>query len=344
MVIANAHGCSNVWGGSAPTNGYKKNQQGHGPAWANSLFEDNAEYGFGMFLGDRSNRELLLGYVEDAMEVASPELKEVLHDWKDNMMVSDGTRQRSDAVIAALEKEMHGVPELEKVYSMKQYLIRRSHWLFGGDGWAYDIGYGGLDHVLALDEDVNVFVFDTEVYSNTGGQPSKATPTAAVAKFATIGKRTKKKDLGMMAMSYGYIYVAQVAMGANPAQFMKAIAEAEAYPGPSLVIGYAPCINHGLKAGQGNSQLEQKRAVDAGYWHLYRYNPALKDEGKNPFIMDSKEPKADFREFLMGEVRFSSLQKVAPEAAEALFEKTERDAKDRYDSYVRMHAVLEPKH
>lgn len=344
MVIANAHGCSNVWGGSAPTNGYKKNQQGHGPAWANSLFEDNAEYGFGMFLGDRSNRELLLGYVNDAMEVASPELQDILQDWKDKMMVSEGTRQRSDAVIAALEKEMNGVPELEKIYAMKQYLVRRSHWLFGGDGWAYDIGYGGLDHVLSLDEDVNVFVFDTEVYSNTGGQPSKATPTAAVAKFATLGKRTKKKDLGMMAMSYGYIYVAQVAMGADPAQFMKAIAEAEAYPGPSLVIGYAPCINHGLKAGQGNSQLEQKRAVDAGYWHLYRYNPALKDEGKNPFIMDSKEPKTDFREFLMGEVRFSSLQKVAPEAAEALFEKTERDAKERYNSYVRMRAVLEPEH
>jgi pyruvate-ferredoxin/flavodoxin oxidoreductase len=335
MIIANAHGCSNVWGGSAPTQGYKINQQGHGPAWGNSLFEDNAEYGFGFFLGDRSNRELLKGYVDDAKEVASPELRAILQDWEDNMEVAEGTRKRSDAVIAALEKEKDGKFELERVYSMKQYLIKRSTWIFGGDGWAYDIGYGGLDHVLALDENVNVFIFDTEVYSNTGGQPSKATPTAAVGKFATMGKRTKKKDLGMMCMSYGYIYVAQVAMGADPNQFMKAITEAEAYNGPSIIIGYAPCINHGLKAGQGSSQLEQKRAVDAGYWQLYRYNPDLLDQGKNPFSLDSKEPKANFRDFLMGEVRFASLQKVDPDQAEALYKKTEKDAKDRYESYVR---------
>ena len=335
MIIANAHGCSNVWGGSAPTNGYKMNQQGHGPAWGNSLFEDNAEYGLGFFIGDRSNRELLKGYVDDAKAVASPELAALLQDWEDNMEVADGTRERSDAVIAALEKEKAGKYELERVYSMKQYLIKRSTWIFGGDGWAYDIGFGGLDHVLAQDENVNVFIFDTEVYSNTGGQPSKATPTAAVGKFATMGKRTKKKDLGMMCMSYGYIYVAQVAMGADPNQFMKAIAEAEAYDGPSIIIGYAPCINHGLKAGQGSSQLEQKRAVDAGYWQLYRYNPDLKDQGKNPFSLDSKEPKANFRDFLMGEVRFASLQKVDPDQAEALYQKTEKDARDRYESYVR---------
>lgn len=343
MIIANAHGCSNVWGGSAPTCGYKKNQQGHGPAWGNSLFEDNAEYGFGMFLGDRNNRELLKGYVQEAMEVASSELKEILQDWTDNMMVSEGTRERADKVVAALEKEKAGVSELERVYDLKQNLIKRSHWLFGGDGWAYDIGYGGLDHVLALDEDVNVFVFDTEVYSNTGGQPSKATPTAAVGKFAVTGKRTKKKDLGMMAMTYGYIYVAQVAMGASPAQFMKAIEEAEAYPGPSLIIGYSPCINHGLKAGQGNSQIEQKHAVEAGYWSLYRYNPLLKEEGKNPLLLDSQKPTANFRDFLMGEVRFASLKKVNPDAAEALFEKTEKDARDKYESYIRMHEALEPK-
>ena len=335
MMISNAAGCSTVWGGSAPTQGYKINQQGHGPAWGNSLFEDNAEYGFGFFLGDRSNRELLKGYVDDAKEVASPELRAILQDWEDNMEVAEGTRKRSDAVIAALEKEKDGKFELERVYSMKQYLIKRSTWIFGGDGWAYDIGYGGLDHVLALDENVNVFIFDTEVYSNTGGQPSKATPTAAVGKFATMGKRTKKKDLGMMCMSYGYIYVAQVAMGADPNQFMKAITEAEAYNGPSIIIGYAPCINHGLKAGQGSSQLEQKRAVDAGYWQLYRYNPDLLDQGKNPFSLDSKEPKANFRDFLMGEVRFASLQKVDPDQAEALYKKTEKDAKDRYESYVR---------
>jgi len=245
--------------------------------------------------------------------------------------------------VAALEKEKAGVSELERVYDLKQNLIKRSHWLFGGDGWAYDIGYGGLDHVLALDEDVNVFVFDTEVYSNTGGQPSKATPTAAVGKFAVTGKRTKKKDLGMMAMTYGYIYVAQVAMGASPAQFMKAIEEAEAYPGPSLIIGYSPCINHGLKAGQGNSQIEQKHAVEAGYWSLYRYNPLLKEEGKNPLLLDSQKPTANFRDFLMGEVRFASLKKVNPDAAEALFEKTEKDARDKYESYIRMHEALEPK-
>jgi pyruvate-ferredoxin/flavodoxin oxidoreductase len=307
------------------------------------LFEDNAEYGFGMFLGERNGRELLKGYVEDALDVASPELKAALLDWKDKMMVSEGTRERADKIAALLEKEKNGVSELERVYSLKQYLVKRSQWIFGGDGWSYDIGYGGLDHVLAQGEDVNVFVFDTEVYSNTGGQSSKATPTAAVAQFAASGKKTKKKDLGMMAASYGYIYVAQVAMGANPNQFMKAITEAEAYPGPSLIIGYSPCINHGLKAGQGSSQIEQKRAVEAGYWHLYRYNPALKEEGKNPFTLDSKAPTTSFRDFLMGEVRFSSLQQTFPDIAEKLFEKTEKDSKERYEGYVRLQESLEPK-
>lgn len=343
MIIANAHGCSNVWGGSAPTNGYKKNQQGHGPAWGNSLFEDNAEYGYGYFLGDRNNRQLLKGYVDEAMSVASSELASVLKNWADKMEESEGTRERADAVVAALEKEKEGKFELERIYDLKQNLIKRSTWIFGGDGWAYDIGFGGLDHVLALDENVNVFVFDTEVYSNTGGQPSKATPTAAVGKFATMGKRTKKKDLGMMCMSYGYIYVAQVAMGADPNQFMKAIAEAEAYNGPSIVIGYAPCINHGLKSGQGNSQLEQKRAVDSGYWHLYRYNPDLKDQGKNPFSLDSQVPQGNFRDFLLGEVRFASLQKVDAASAEALYAKTEKDAKDRYENYVHMQEIMKPR-
>ncbi|MGE1064244.1 pyruvate:ferredoxin (flavodoxin) oxidoreductase [Megasphaera paucivorans] len=343
MMIANSHGCSHVWAASAPTIGYTVNKKGQGPAWADSLFEDAAEYGYGMFLGERSGRELLKGYVDKAIEAASPELKKALINWEDNMMVGEGTRERADKIIELLEKEKTGTPILEEVYKQRQYLVKRSQWLFGGDGWSYDIGYGGLDHVLAQGEDLNVFVCDTEVYSNTGGQSSKATPTAAVAQFAAAGKKTKKKDLGMMAMSYGYVYVAQVAMGADKNQLLKAITEAEAYPGPSLIIGYSPCITHGLKVGQGQSQLEQKRAVEAGYWHLYRYNPMLKEKGENPFILDSKKPSANFREFLMGEVRFSSLQKTFPETAEKLFEKTEKDAMERYESYVRLHDSLEIK-
>ena len=336
MMIANAHGCSSVWGGSAPTCGYTKNEKGQGPAWATSLFEDNAEYGFGMLVAEKAERKLLATYVDAAVEVAGPELKEALVEWKEKMNEGTGTRDRAAKVIALLEAEKDGKPALEQVYKMKQFLVKRSQWLFGGDGWAYDIGYGGLDHVLAMNEDINVLVFDTEVYSNTGGQASKATPTAAVAQFAASGKKTKKKDLGLMEATYGYVYVAQVAMGADKNQFMKALQEAEAYPGPSLIIGYAPCINHGLKVGQGQSQLEQKRAVEAGYWHLWRYNPLLKKEGKNPFILDSKPPKANFRDFLMGETRFSSLLRTFPDSAEALFEKTEQDAKDRYESYVAM--------
>ena len=225
---------------------------------------------------------------------------------------------------------------IKELLDMKGELVTKSQWIIGGDGWAYDIGYGGLDHVLASGENVNVMVFDTEVYSNTGGQSSKSTPTAAIAKFAASGKKTKKKDLGMMAMSYGYVYVAQVAMGADKNQTLKAIAEAEAYDGPSLIIAYAPCINHGLKVGMGCSQLEEKRAVDCGYWATYRFNPELKEQGKNPFILDSKEPTANFRDFLMGEVRFSSLQKMFPDTAEALFEKTEKDAMTRLDGYKKL--------
>ena len=252
------------------------------------------------------------------------------------MKDSEGTRERADALTAVVEKYKADCDKCATLYAEKQFFVKRSHWIFGGDGWAYDIGYGGLDHVLASGENVNVMVFDTEVYSNTGGQSSKSTPTAAIAKFAASGKKTKKKDLGMMAMSYGYVYVAQVAMGADKNQTLKAIAEAEAYDGPSLIIAYAPCINHGLKVGMGCSQLEEKRAVDCGYWATYRYNPELKAEGKNPFILDSKEPTANFRDFLMGEVRFSSLQKMFPDTAEALFEKTEADAKDRLDGYKKL--------
>ena len=300
MMIANATGCSSIWGGSVPATPYTVNNEGHGPAWANSLFEDNAEFGLGMFLGVKAIRERIADNMKKGLEVeTSEDVKAVL-----------ATLGNVDADYA------------REVLKDKEFLVKRSQWIFGGDGWAYDIGYGGLDHVLASGEDVNVLVFDTEIYSNTGGQSSKSTPTAAIAKFAASGKRTKKKDLGMMAMTYGYVYVAQISMGADKNQTLKAIAEAEAYDGPSLIIAYAPCISHGIKSGMANSQDEAKKAVECGYWGLYRYNPSLVGT-KNPFSLDSKEPKADFREFLMGEVRYASLAKAFPEAAEALFEKTE---------------------
>ena len=337
MMIANATGCTSIWGASAPSMPYTKNCQGHGPSWANSLFEDNAEYGLGMFLGVKQSRERVEDMVKAMLEGELPEdLKAALTDWLEHVNDSEGTRERADALTAALEKYKDNCDKCAALYDEKQFFVKRSHWIFGGDGWAYDIGYGGLDHVLASGENVNVMVFDTEVYSNTGGQSSKSTPTAAIAKFAASGKKTKKKDLGMMAMSYGYVYVAQVAMGADKNQTLKAIAEAEAYDGPSLIIAYAPCINHGLKVGMGCSQLEEKRAVDCGYWATYRFNPELKEQGKNPFILDSKEPNANFRDFLMGEVRFSSLQKMFPDTAEALFEKTEKDAKTRLDGYKKL--------
>ena len=337
MMIANATGCTSIWGASAPSMPYTKNCQGHGPSWANSLFEDNAEYGLGMFLGVKQSRERVEDMVKAMLEGELPEdLKAALTDWLEHVNDSEGTRERAEALTAALEKYKDNCDKCAALYDEKQFFVKRSHWIFGGDGWAYDIGYGGLDHVLASGENVNVMVFDTEVYSNTGGQSSKSTPTAAIAKFAASGKKTKKKDLGMMAMSYGYVYVAQVAMGADKNQTLKAIAEAEAYDGPSLIIAYAPCINHGLKVGMGCSQLEEKRAVDCGYWATYRFNPELKEQGKNPFILDSKEPTANFRDFLMGEVRFSSLQKMFPDTAEALFEKTEKDAMTRLDGYKKL--------
>ena len=337
MMIANATGCSSIWGASAPSMPYTTNSKGHGPSWANSLFEDNAEYGLGMYLGVKQSRERVAEMVKAALAAEIPaDLKAAMQDWLDNMDVSEGTRERAEALTAVLEKYQDQCDKCAALYKEKQFFVKRSHWIFGGDGWAYDIGYGGLDHVLASGENVNVMVFDTEVYSNTGGQSSKATPAAAIAKFAASGKKTKKKDLGMMAMSYGYVYVAQISMGADKNQTLKAIAEAEAYDGPSLIIAYAPCINHGLKAGMGCSQLEAKLAVDCGYWATYRYNPALKEKGENPFVLDSKEPTADFREFLLGEVRYSSLLKQYPETAEALFTKTEQDAKERLNNYKRL--------
>ncbi|MGU8647081.1 pyruvate:ferredoxin (flavodoxin) oxidoreductase [Clostridium perfringens] len=337
MMIANATGCSSIWGGSAPSTPYTTNHNGHGPAWANSLFEDNAEFGLGMFLGVKAIRERLVDLAGKAIEAGvKPEAKEALEAWIAEVDNGEGTRDRADAVVVALQGETNEFAK--EILKDQDYLAKRSQWIFGGDGWAYDIGYGGVDHVLASGEDVNILVMDTEIYSNTGGQASKSTPTAAIAKFAAAGKRTKKKDLGMMAMSYGYVYVAQIAMGADKNQTLKAIAEAEAYKGPSLIIAYAPCISHGLKAGMGNSQLEEKRAVECGYWAMYRFNPMLKETGKNPFSLDSKEPTGDFREFIMGEVRYAALAKAFPEAAEALFEKTERDAKERLENYKKLAA------
>ena len=334
MMIANATGCSSIWGGSAPSTPYTINHKGHGPAWANSLFEDNAEFGLGMFLGVKAIRERIANNLKALLEEGvNDDVKVVVEDWLANMNNGEGTRDRAEKLEAALATVNSELAK--KVLDEKDYFVKRSQWIFGGDGWAYDIGYGGVDHVLASGEDVNIFVFDTEVYSNTGAQSSKSTPTAAIAKFAASGKKTKKKDLGMMAMSYGYVYVAQVNMGADKNQTLKAIAEAEAYQGPSLIIGYAPCINHGIKIGMGNSQQEAKRATDCGYWAMYRYNPQLKGT-KNPFALDSKEPKADFKEFLMGEVRYASLAKAFPEAADALFEKTYNDAMERLAGYKKL--------
>lgn len=337
MMIANATGCSSIWGASAPAMPYTTNHRGHGPAWGNSLFEDNAEFGLGMFLGVKQLREQQASRISAALsENISADLKAACQDWLDNIENGAGARERADKLVALLEQEKGNNALLNAIYEDRDFLVKRSHWIFGGDGWAYDIGFGGLDHVLASGEDVNVLVFDTEVYSNTGGQSSKATPTAAIAKFAAGGKMTKKKDLGMIAMSYGYVYVAQISMGADKNQTLKAIAEAEAYPGPSLIIAYAPCIAHGIKTGMGTTMEEAKKAVQSGYWSLYRFNPELKDAGKNPFVLDSKEPSADFKEFLMGEVRYSSLAKANPEAADALFDKTEKDAKERFETYKKL--------
>ena len=337
MMIANATGCTSIWGASAPSMPYTKNCKGHGPSWANSLFEDNAEYGLGMFLGVKQSRERVAEMMQAALALpVSVELKAAMEEWLANENNGEETRERAEKLMALLAAEKAGQPALEEIYNNSKFFVKRSHWIFGGDGWAYDIGYGGLDHVLASGEDVNVLVFDTEVYSNTGGQSSKSTPAAAIAKFAASGKKTKKKDLGMMAMSYGYVYVAQIAMGADKNQTLKAIAEAEAYPGPSLIIAYSPCINHGLKSGMGASQLETKKAVESGYWAMYRFNPALKEKGENPFVLDSKEPSIDFNEFLMGEVRYSSLKKQYPDTADALFAKTKGDAMERLANYKRL--------
>ena len=340
MMIANATGCSSIWGGSAPSTPYTKNAEGKGPAWANSLFEDNAEYGYGMAVASKKIREKLYLLMEEALELEIPaEVKEAFKGWMEAINEGDASKEASAKIIAAIEgNSFDGKAKelVDEIIEKKDYLVKKSVWIVGGDGWAYDIGYGGLDHVLASGEDVNVLVFDTEVYSNTGGQASKATPTAATAKFAAAGMRTKKKDLGMIAAQYGYVYVAQTGMGADNNQFMKALVEAESYKGPSLVICYAPCIAHGIKAGMGKTQDRTKLAVDAGYWHLWRFDPRRKAEGQNPFVLDSKEPTSEFKEFLLGEVRYTALQNSFPEIAATLFEAAEEDAKDRYATYKRM--------
>ena len=334
MFIANATGCSSIWGASAPATPYTKNKKGYGPAWQNSLFEDNAEFGLGMALGQKAIRNRLIEYVEGIQkDTDSADLKTACQNYLDTVTDSTSSRPATDALIAELEKNTEDakVGELvKKTLVDKDELAKKSMWIFGGDGWAYDIGFGGLDHVIASGENVNILVFDTEVYSNTGGQASKATPVGSVAQFAAVGKAVKKKDLAAIAMSYGYVYVAQCAMGADNNQVLKAMVEAESYNGPSLVICYAPCINHGIKGGMGIAQLEEKKAVEAGYWNIFRYDPRLADEGKNPFMLDGKAPSASYRDFIMGEVRYNSLTRSFPERAEKLFEKAEKVAADKY--------------
>ena len=342
MMIANATGCSSIWGGSAPSTPYTVNHEGKGPSWANSLFEDNAEFGYGMMLGVKQMRNKIAETMQTLLTMDICEsAKEAFNAWLEAREDGEASKAASEKVLEVLAGTCSCADEevkslLAEIESRKDYLVKRSQWILGGDGWAYDIGYGGLDHVLASGENVNVLVFDTEIYSNTGGQASKSTPVAAMAKFAAAGKRSKKKDLGMMAMSYGNVYVAQVGMGADKNQLMKAIIEAEKHDGPSLIIAYSPCISHGIKEGMGRAQANIEKAVKAGYWHLYRYNPQLKAEGKNPFTLDSKEPTESFREFLMGQVRYAAIAKQYPDVAEELFNMAEENAKERYNNYKRL--------
>lgn len=341
MMIANATGCSSIWGASAPSTAYTTNAEGKGPAWANSLFEDNAEYGFGMHLATKQIRNGLHEAMSQLLSMNIDEnLKELISDWINYKEDGEISKQVRGKLVHALEDYQTTDVDIQKliqqIIQQKDYLEKRSQWIIGGDGWAYDIGFGGLDHVMSSGEDVNVLVFDTEVYSNTGGQASKSTPTAAVAKFASSGKKSGKKDLGRMMMTYGNVYVAQVGIHADNSQLMKAVREAENYKGPSIIIAYAPCISHGIKEGMGKSMETIQKAVKAGYWHLYRYNPDLKKEGKNPFILDSKEPTESFRDFLMGQVRYSSLVRTFPEQAEELFTNAEENAKERYETYRKM--------
>ena len=338
MMVANATGCTSIYSGSAPSTPYCTNEKGQGPAWANSLFEDNAEFGLGMHVGVEKLRDRVQAYMEKAIaecEKCSDELKATMKEWIENRGSSAKSAEVSERLVPMMEA--CGCDACKKILEMKDWLVKKSQWIIGGDGWGYDIGFGGVDHVLASGMDVNILVVDTEVYSNTGGQSSKSTPVGAVAKFASSGKRIRKKDLGAIAMTYGYVYVAQVSIGASQNQLFNVLKEAEAYPGPSLVIAYAPCINHGIKGGMTRTQTVGKQAVECGYWHLWHYNPQLEEQGKNPFVMDSKEPDwSKFRDFLMKEVRYTSLQKSFPAEAEELFQAAEENAKWRYNSYQRL--------
>ena len=337
QMVANATGCSSIYSASVPSTPYTTNAKGHGPAWANSLFEDFCEFGLGMTIADEKMRARVTGFVEEAIADASvaPEVKALYSEWLESKNDGEKSRELSDKILAAIEHSDNAADK--KVKSLGQYLVKRSQWIIGGDGASYDIGFGGLDHVIASGKNVNILVIDTEVYSNTGGQASKATPIGAIAKFAAAGKRIRKKDLGLIASTYGYVYVAQVAMGADNAQCLKAIREAEAYDGPSVIIAYAPCINHGLKVGMGKSQAEEAKAVACGYWHLWRYNPMLEAEGKNPFTLDSKEPNWEgFNDFLKGEVRYASVLKQYPDEAEELFAAAKDNAMWRYNNYRRL--------
>ena len=341
MYISNATGCSSIWGGPAATSPYTVNKDGHGPAWANSLFEDNAEHGYGMYLGQKALRQNLIEKVKEAAASDKPSAEFKAAAEKYLATVNDGkaNAEATKALVAELEKVADKCDLCKSIYDQREYLSKKSVWIFGGDGWAYDIGFGGLDHVLASGEDVNVMVFDTEVYSNTGGQASKASQIGQVAQFAAAGKAIAKKSLAEIAMSYGYVYVAQIAMGADQNQTLKAIAEAEAYPGPSLIIGYAPCEMHSIKGGMVNCQAEMKRAVDCGYWNMFRYNPAAKAEGKNPFTLDSKPATGDYKAFLLNEARYSALTRSFPERAEQLFDQAEENSKARYDHLVRLQTL-----
>ncbi len=339
-IAANATGCTSIYSGSVPSTPYTTNEKGQGPAWSNSLFEDFCEYGLGMQIAHRKIKERLANLMTKAQDCTrcSEELKAMFREWLENKNSAEVTKRLYEPMVAAMTA--CGCDTCKEILKYKDHIVKRSQWIIGGDGASYDIGYGGLDHVIASGEDVNILVLDTEVYSNTGGQASKSTPLGAIAKFAAMGKRVRKKDLGMIATTYGYVYVAQVAMGADQAQTLKAIREAEAYPGPSLIIAYAPCINHGLKAGMGKSQEEEAKAVACGYWHLWRYNPQLETEGKNPFTLDSKEPQWEqFEDFLKGEVRFASVMKQYPNEAAELFQAAQDNAKWRYRSYLRMLAT-----
>ncbi len=337
MMIANATGCSSIWGGTSPVSPYTTNHLGQGPAWSNSLFEDNAEYGYGMFLANQTRREKLAAQLQSLKANVSEELQALIDDWDLHREESAGTQQRATKLIAALEAEAATTPQLNKILQEKDLFVKPSQWMIGGDGWAYDIGFGGIDHVLASGADVNILVLDNEVYSNTGGQVSKATPTSAIAKFAASGKFVSKKDLGMMAMTYGHVYVAQIASGANQMQTIKAFEEAERFPGPSIIIAYTPCITHGLAGGMRQSLKEAQEAVASGYWSLYRYNPLLAEKGKQPMTLDFKKPAFDqMPAFMQTQVRFASLQSANPNAAQALFEKTVSDAKTRFYNYARL--------